>query len=284
MTTQQSTPPDPTEAYVEEYRRLWAATVATLTAAVRLNHPQHGSADLADFLASALGAVAGNVGSAERITAGRPGSWESDLLAQLVSGTVGYDPSPQELARRRTVPVVVRLNVAQLAAEARLDAPTEERAAMLPDLDDALQPIYKAGEEWQSAHPAPAQDAAPQTWTAYEEAGEAQGEREQAAEDALRGRYAAAFEAYAERFAAAVLDEGPGARRPGRAGRGEGRDRPRRVAVGCPARHHQHPGVGRGRRPRAATVGRSSTARRAARARRDPARGDLAGGPVRSRS
>lgn len=62
--------------------------MATLTA-VQLDHPQHGPVDFSDFLASALGAVAANVGSAERITAGRPGSWESDALGQLVAGTVG---------------------------------------------------------------------------------------------------------------------------------------------------------------------------------------------------
>lgn len=66
--TQTPGPHDTAEAYVEEYRRLWDATVATLTAAVRLTHPQHGAMDFADFLAAALGAVAANVGSAERIT------------------------------------------------------------------------------------------------------------------------------------------------------------------------------------------------------------------------
>ena len=69
MTEQQQSPgPDPTEAYATEYRRLWDATVATLTAAVQLDHPQHGPVDFSDFLASALGAVAANVGSANRIT------------------------------------------------------------------------------------------------------------------------------------------------------------------------------------------------------------------------
>ena len=75
MTEHQPDPgTDPAEAYAIEYRRLWDATVATLTAAVQLDHPQHGAVDFSDFLASALGAVAANVGSANRITAGRPGS------------------------------------------------------------------------------------------------------------------------------------------------------------------------------------------------------------------
>lgn len=210
MTEQQSPSPSPVpvEAYVTEYRRLWDATVATLTAAVRLNHPDHGAADVADFLASALGAVAANVGSAERIMAGRPGSWESDALGQLVYGTVGYDVDPLELAARRTLPVLVPLNVAQLVTEAYQDAPAEQRATMLPHVDDAAQVIYKAAEEWSVQHPAPAEGAPAEEWEAYEAAADTQGEQEQAAEDELRRRYRAAFEAYAEAFAAAVLDEG----------------------------------------------------------------------------
>jgi len=131
--TQTPGPHETVEAYAEEYRRLWDTTVATLTAAVRLTRPQHGAMDFADFLAAALGAVAANVGSAERITAGRPESWESDLLAQLVAGTIGYETTPEELAARRTEPVVVPLNVAQLVNEARTDAAEEERAGMLAE-------------------------------------------------------------------------------------------------------------------------------------------------------
>lgn len=41
MTNHQPEPgTDPAEAYAIEYRRLWDATVATLTAAVQLDHPQ----------------------------------------------------------------------------------------------------------------------------------------------------------------------------------------------------------------------------------------------------
>ena len=208
MTEQQQSPGhDPAEAYANEYRRLWDATVATLTAAVQLDHPQHGAVDFSDFLASALGAVAANVGSAERITAGRPGSWESDALGQLVTGTVGYDADAVELAPRRTVPVLVPLNVAQLVTEAHQDAPPERREAMLPHVDDAAQVLYKAGEEWSAAHPAPAEDADTSEWEAYEAAADAQAVQEQAAEDTLRARYAATFQAYAEAFTAAVLDE-----------------------------------------------------------------------------
>lgn len=205
---QQSPPPDPAEeAYATEYQRLWDATVATLTAAVQLDHPQHGAVDFSDFLASALGSVAANVGSAERITAGRPGSWESDALGQLVAGTVGYDADAVELASRRTLPVLVPLNVAQLLTETYWDAPADQREAMLPPLDDATQVIYRAGEAWSAGHPAPAEEAPADEWDTYTAASDTQAEQEQAGEDELRGRYAATFAAYAEAFTAAVLDE-----------------------------------------------------------------------------
>lgn len=197
---------DPAEAYATEYRRLWDATVATLTAAVQLDHPQHGPVDFSDFLASALGAVAANVGSANRITAGRPGSWESDALRQLVAGTVGYDADPVVLAPRRTLPVIVPLNVAQLVTEAYQDAPTAQRETMLPHVDDAAQVIYRAAEEWSSQHPEPGEGAPAAEWEAYEKAADAQAVQEQAAEELLRARYAATFQAYAEAFTAAVLD------------------------------------------------------------------------------
>lgn len=205
MTT--PTNPHPAADYATEYQRLWDATVATLTAAVRLNHPEDGALDFAGFLAAALGAVAANVGRTSRITAGRPGSWESDVLNQLVSSTVGHDVGPVDLAARRTLPVLVPLNVAQVLTEAYQDAPAEQRAAMLPDLDDAVQAIYAAGEEWSAQHPAPAEDATAEEWAVYDAASDAQGQQELAAEDAMRRRYAAVFEAYAKAVEAAVRDE-----------------------------------------------------------------------------
>lgn len=175
------------DAHREECRRLWDATVVVLTAAVRLSHPQHGPVDFADFLASALGAVVGNLGSAERITAGRPGSWESDLLAQLVAGTVGYHPDAELLAAVRTQDVVVRLNVAQLLNETRQDTPEGERAGLLLDLDDAL-------------------DALPDPWRDGREPTEKDEIEWETAQTELRRRNAEAFAAYGQLFTAAVLD------------------------------------------------------------------------------
>jgi hypothetical protein len=47
--------------------------------------------DFAGWLAAVLAQVASELGSSDAITAGRPGSWEADLVQQLIKGTVGYD-------------------------------------------------------------------------------------------------------------------------------------------------------------------------------------------------
>lgn len=47
--------------------------------------------DFSDWLAHLLADVAGQLGSSDDLTAGRPGSWEADLVNRLVKGTVGWD-------------------------------------------------------------------------------------------------------------------------------------------------------------------------------------------------
>lgn len=44
----------------------------------------------AEWLAQVLAQVAGQLGSSDALIAGRPGSWEADLVDRLVKGTVGY--------------------------------------------------------------------------------------------------------------------------------------------------------------------------------------------------
>jgi hypothetical protein len=56
-----------------------------IAAAVREEH------DFGGWLAYVLANVAADLGSTEALTAGRPGSWEADLVRQLVKGTVGWD-------------------------------------------------------------------------------------------------------------------------------------------------------------------------------------------------
>ena len=70
----------------------WSA-VAALARAVDAER------DFAGWLAGVLARVAAHAGSADALTAGRPGSWEASLIDQLVKGTVGYDdeylPNPE---------------------------------------------------------------------------------------------------------------------------------------------------------------------------------------------
>jgi hypothetical protein len=53
--------------------------------AVRYEH------DFGGWLAQVLATAAAELGSTAALTAGRPGSWEADLVQQLVRGTVGWD-------------------------------------------------------------------------------------------------------------------------------------------------------------------------------------------------
>ncbi len=58
---------------------------------------QHG--DFAGRLAAILASVAAELGSSAALVAGRPGSWEADLVLRLVRGTAGYDD--EDLGRYR---------------------------------------------------------------------------------------------------------------------------------------------------------------------------------------
>ena len=47
--------------------------------------------DFGGWLAGVLSSAAAELGSSDALIAGRPGSWEADLVRQLVKGTVGWD-------------------------------------------------------------------------------------------------------------------------------------------------------------------------------------------------
>jgi hypothetical protein len=59
--------------------------ISAVLAAARAEH------DFAGWLADVLAKVAGQLGSSDALTAGRPGSWEAALVDQLVCGTIGHD-------------------------------------------------------------------------------------------------------------------------------------------------------------------------------------------------
>jgi transcriptional regulator with XRE-family HTH domain len=62
--------------------------------------------DWAEFVTLALAGTAANVGGVEAALAGRPGSWEAEMVRQTLNSTVSDD---KDLLRRRTEPVVVDL-------------------------------------------------------------------------------------------------------------------------------------------------------------------------------
>jgi hypothetical protein len=62
-----------------------AAAVRAITQAARDQH------DFGGWLAHVLAAAAGQLGSSDALTIGRPGSWEASFVDQLVKGTVGHD-------------------------------------------------------------------------------------------------------------------------------------------------------------------------------------------------
>ncbi|MEE2034360.1 hypothetical protein Q8814_19945, partial [Rhodococcus sp. CC-R104] len=84
-----------------------AEAIAALTAIARSTRADGSAVDFADTLAEILTVVAANVGSRDRLLAGRPTSWETDLVAQLVAGTAPAD----ELAPYRTEPVRLTLHL-----------------------------------------------------------------------------------------------------------------------------------------------------------------------------
>ncbi len=100
-----------------------------LTRAAGRQNPDGTTCDFADFLAQVLASTAANVGGPHRLLAGRPGSWEADLVGSLVYGTMTDDPD--EWLRFRTEPIVVPLNVAELIEGS-------EQHPELLGLDDAL--------------------------------------------------------------------------------------------------------------------------------------------------
>ena len=63
-------------------------TGRSITAIVDAVREEH---DFSGWLAQTLATAAAELGSTAALTAGRPGSWEADLVQQLVRGTVGWD-------------------------------------------------------------------------------------------------------------------------------------------------------------------------------------------------
>lgn len=108
--------------------QLLADAAAILTAAAR-------QGDIGDFVAHALTAAAANIGSTDELLA-RPGSWESDLVRQLVVGTAG--PDDEYLNQHRTEPVRVILDVTATLDDFGLGELYDEAEKELWDRRNAL--------------------------------------------------------------------------------------------------------------------------------------------------
>ena len=94
-------PNDGGQSRQQRWSELSTALIGALTSAGREGF------DVADLLASSAAHAAANLGGSEELLAGRSGSWEADLLRQLVNGTAPED----EIDRWRTEPVKISLDV-----------------------------------------------------------------------------------------------------------------------------------------------------------------------------
>lgn len=155
--------------------RATAIRVLTTAANVTIHHDR----DFADFLATVLATTAANVGGPERLLAGRPGSWESGLIEDLLRGTIGTDPD--SWWTYRTQPLFITLHVAELV----------ESGELHPELLGLSEAIEAVGERYDSSW---ADDGALEAWDNEV--------------DSLNQRYKTEYRDYAERFAKAARAAG----------------------------------------------------------------------------
>jgi len=155
-------------AGAEVYSRAVEAVTEACRAAQRAAVTE--AADLAELLVGLVASAAANLGDPYALTAGRPGSWESNLVGRIAAAALGSDPAI--LRSHRTAPVVVRVCVAEAANEAGV--------AHLDDMVDQLVDAVPV-------------DADPSAETELE-----------ARVEATRAAYVAAFTQWADRFRAGV--------------------------------------------------------------------------------
>lgn len=89
--------------------------IAALTAAARPVDTTTGTvrqADMGEVLCYVATVVAANLGGVDALLSDRPGSWEADLVRQMVENTGGGD-----LSRYRRSPVVLRLDPEQVFSD-----------------------------------------------------------------------------------------------------------------------------------------------------------------------
>lgn len=100
--------------------------------------------DFAEIAAHALTAVAANLGSVDTLVAGRPGSWEADLVRRLVEGTAGDNGG---LLLWRTEPVRLEFDAEDVFFDFGIsDLYEQDREQAVQRMDDELTDADTADE------------------------------------------------------------------------------------------------------------------------------------------
>lgn len=90
--------------------------------------------DYSEAVTIVLASVAANAGSSYALISGRPGSWESGVLSQMLGSTVS--PDDAALMQYRTEPVTVRINVEDALTDLGILEPWDYEDRLMHRLDD----------------------------------------------------------------------------------------------------------------------------------------------------
>lgn len=143
-----------------DHSEILADAIRVLTEAARLRRPvlrpteggdwepdpqRTEPADWAEFITLAVAGAAANIGSIDRALEGRPGSWEADLVHNLLVATVGEDPA--RLLEHRTEPIRVVLRPAELLSDLGYDALYDDSRRVLQAEQDRHLWRYRLEED-----------------------------------------------------------------------------------------------------------------------------------------
>lgn len=130
------------------------AAIKAFTDAARVNEWRGTRTDMAEFVAHVVTAAAANTGGLDVFLSGRSGSWEADLVRQLVEGTAGADGVG--LDELRTVPFRLVLDPEYILNDVGLERLVDEETQPLVEernrLYDTVADLYTAAP---ADHPDP---------------------------------------------------------------------------------------------------------------------------------
>ncbi|PFG44927.1 hypothetical protein ATJ97_0201 [Georgenia soli] len=146
----------------EEYEALRAEAIRAMTRAARFSWSNDSPMDFGEFVTQVVTATAANIGTLSKLLAGRPGSWEADLVRQMVVGAAG--PDGDHLPEHRTDPVVVDVDVEEIMWESGVEEEFDQAA------HQARQAVMDAAEDGTSGTVDDrAREAADDVWNRLEE-------------------------------------------------------------------------------------------------------------------